>query len=89
MENAVEACKRQTGVRGIELIINTQGAHLAVMVKNNFDGEVAQTEHKIVSRKQSGGLGLRSVQTIAARYGGELMTEWDSMTFTAYVLMMM
>lgn len=87
LENAVEASCRHNGSRRIELIINTQGAHLAIMVKNNFCGEIKQDNGLPASAKKEGGLGLRSVQAVAARYGGELMTEWDDKTFSVYVLM--
>jgi sensor histidine kinase regulating citrate/malate metabolism len=86
LENAVEASSRQEGARKIELTVNTKGTHLAVMVQNNFAGEITQDEGLPVSTKQYGGLGLHSVQAIATRYGGELMTEWDAGKFTAYVL---
>lgn len=87
LENAVEASSRHNGRRRIELVINTQGTHLAIMVKNNFNGDIAQDNGLPLSTKKDGGLGLRSVQAVAARHGGELMTEWDGTVFAAYVLM--
>jgi len=87
LENAIEASARLDDKRKIELVINTQGSHLAIMVKNRFDGAVLQDNSRPVTMKKDGGLGLRSVQAVAARYGGELMTEWDIETFTAYVLL--
>ncbi|MCL1916587.1 MAG: GHKL domain-containing protein [Desulfovibrionaceae bacterium] len=87
LENAIEACGRQEGVRKIELAVNTRGAHLAVMVQNSFTGEIMPDGGRPASVKPDGGFGLRSVQAIAARYGGELMTEWGDGQFTAYVFM--
>lgn len=87
LENAVHACEHKEGRRMVSLVINTQGAHLAVMVKNSFCGELVQAEGLPISAKKDGGFGLRSAQAVAARYGGELMVEWDRDVFTAYVLM--
>jgi sensor histidine kinase regulating citrate/malate metabolism len=87
LENAVEACNRQDGIRKIVVVVNTQGANLAIMVKNSYSGEVTQDSDRLVSKKKDGGLGLRSVQAVASRHNGELMTEWDDKIFSAYVLM--
>lgn len=87
LENAVEASSRYNGKRRIELIINTQGTHLAIMVKNNFGDDIALDNGLPASTKKDGGLGLRSVQAVVAHHGGELMTEWDKTKFAAYVLM--
>ena len=87
IENAIEASVQATGNRKIELVINTQGAHLAVMVKNSYSGTLVHEGGRPISTKKNGGLGLRSVRAVTALYGGELMTEWDDESFTAYVLL--
>lgn len=87
LENAVEACQKQIKNRCIELVVKSHGTQLAIMVKNSFDGAVRQDKNRLVSTKKEGGIGLRSIQMITARYGGELFTEWNTETFTAYVLM--
>jgi sensor histidine kinase regulating citrate/malate metabolism len=87
LENAVYACELYNGKRKIELVINAQYANLAVMVKNNYSGKITRGGNRLASKKINGGIGLQSVQTAAARYGGELMTEWDDATFSASVLM--
>ncbi len=88
LENALEACKNHKDST-IELIINTQGSHLAIKVKNSFNGKILDIDGHPVSNKDEGGLGLRSVQAVALHHGGELMTEWNSSFFTAYVLIKM
>lgn len=87
LENAVEACEKQDNDRIIDMIVNSRGAQLAVMVKNSFSGKLIQCEGLPVSGKQDGGLGLKSVQTVAMRYDGEFITKWDEELFTAYVLL--
>jgi signal transduction histidine kinase len=87
LENAVEATTKLNTDRIINLKINTQNEHLAVIVKNSFEEKITEKDDFPVSSKKNGGLGLRSVQAVAVRYGGDLMTEWEGRTFTAYVLL--
>lgn len=86
LENAVEACGNSGHGRRIELIVKPQGSQLAIMVKNNFSGNMIHNDNQLVSTKKSGGFGLRGVQAVAARYQGELITEWSAEAYTAYVL---
>jgi hypothetical protein len=67
------------------LIVRPRGSQLAVMVKNSFNAAIHEKAGP-ANTKKNGGLGLQSVQAVADRYGGELFTEQDEKTFTAYVL---
>jgi signal transduction histidine kinase len=87
IENAVEACQKLDESGKIELEVKTQGKLLAVMISNNFSGEIAVENNQPVSTKKNGGFGLRSIRTIAARYDGQTLTEWNAGTFTAYVML--
>lgn len=94
LENAVEACQELEGIahslnrdKEIKLAIKTQGAHLAIMVRNSFSGEITAENGQPVSAKKNGGFGLRSVRAVATRYDGTMLTEWDNNTFTAYVML--
>ena len=89
LENAVEACTQTNGERKIELTIKTQGVHFALMIKNSCKGEIIAKNGLPVNTRYNRGSGLRSVQAIAARYGGELITEWNENTFTVYVMLML
>lgn len=93
LENAVEACNKleqssetQSPAK-IGLLIKTQGKHLAVMVKNNFNGIIAEDNGLPISVKKYGGFGLRSIAAVASRYDGNIFTEWNADTFTAYVML--
>ena len=86
LENAVEACQKIENERKIELVAKTQGAQLALMVKNSFNGEAIEKDGLPVSVKKDGGFGLRSVRAITDRYDGHILTEWDKDTFTVYVM---
>ena len=83
LENAMEACEKLTEDKYIELRLKPLGEQLALMVRNSYCGAIATNGGKIVSAKEEGGLGLKSVEAVAARYDGELTTQWDTKTFTA------
>lgn len=87
LENAMEACMKKERGRKIELSIKTQGSHLAVMVKNSYNGVMNEENGQPASAKKDGGYGLRSIGAVIARYDGHMLTEWDDDTFTAYVLL--
>lgn len=85
LENAIEACGKLDNDRTIELAAKSTHAQFMLMVKNSFDGAVAHNEEAPISTKPNGGVGLQSVKAVAVRHGGDLFTEWDKDTFTAYV----
>ncbi len=89
LENALEACRKAPeGQRRITLNGSPQGNQLLISAKNTFDGMVLKEEGRIVSRKgESGGLGIRSIRTIAGRHHGEYVPEWNDNTFTASVML--
>lgn len=89
LENAVDACMKIDSGRKIHLTIKPQGAQIAIMVKNSFDGLIHRDESgQLMSLKQDGGIGLQSVQAIIQQKG-ELVTEWNEGEFTSYVLINM
>jgi len=85
LENALEACKKLNGGE-IELNMKTNEQHLAIMVKNSFDGVVSEKNGELTSTKKDGGFGLRSVKAIAERYGGHVTIERTENIFTIYVM---
>ncbi len=89
LENALEACRKAPeGQRKISLKGAPQGSQLLITVKNTFDGIICKEEGHIVSRKgDSGGLGIKSIRTIAGRHHGEYVPEWNDNTFTASVML--
>jgi hypothetical protein len=93
LENAVEACEKlplENGERGkIKLSVKTQGDHLAIMVNNDFNGIITEENGQLISAKESGGFGLRSIRAICARYNGNIFTEWEGKIFTAYIMLTM
>jgi hypothetical protein len=85
LENAVEASEKLRTNRMIELAARTTDTQFILMVKNRFSGDIHHAGGTPVSRKANGGVGLRSVSTVATRYGGGLHTEWDRDIFNAFV----
>ena len=87
LENAVEACEKLSAGRAIRLAAKSTSAEFIFMVTNSFNGAVRQAEGSSLpaSDKSSGGMGLRSVEAVAVRYGGDLLIEWNEDAFTAYV----
>jgi len=84
-ENAVEACERLNDNRRIKLAARSTDTQFMLMIKNSFDGAVYHVDGVPVTSKTNGGIGLRSVKAIAARYGGGTVTEWDRNMFTVFV----
>ena len=86
LENAVEACLKLETDRRIELVIMPQGAQLALMVRNTFNGKVNEDGNQLISTKKDGGIGLQSVRAVVQRYGESFVTEYDRQWFKAYIL---
>jgi sensor histidine kinase YesM len=84
LENALEACTKLKQNRFIELETKNRAEQLLVMVKNSFDGLIHGKDGLMTNPKANRGLGLRSVQEVIEHHGGDLLTEWNSDTFTAY-----
>ena len=85
LENAMEGCVKSTEGKKIELWVKPLGEQLAIMTRNSCDGAITDDSGKLVSAKENGGLGLKSLEAVAARYDGELTAEWDKDTFTTAV----
>ena len=72
LENAMEAMRRQNdGERRLYLRGDADGGKLRLIVNNTFEGPLVPRGRLFASTKPgSQGLGLRSVQSIAQKYGG-------------------
>ncbi|MDR2554428.1 MAG: ATP-binding protein, partial [Fibromonadaceae bacterium] len=86
LENALEACKKLENGGEIELAVKTNEQNLAIMVKNSYDGIVNEKSGELFSNKKDGGFGLRSVKSVAERYGGYISIERTESVFTIYVM---
>lgn len=92
LENALEACRRQTeGERFIsvqgEVIHDTM---VMFVVRNSYSGEILETEgHFISSKRKNGqfGIGLDSVRNFAEERGGMMKVTYENHVFEVYILL--
>ncbi len=90
LENALEACIRETGeLKYIKLRVKQRGsAALLILVDNpcshpvRFDGQIP-----LSSKRKGAGIGVSSVQEIAARYDGETRFEQRDNVFCASIFL--
>ena len=83
LENAFEASRQLETGKKISLDIVSPNEQLILKVTNNFDAKtVSDTE-----KAENSGLGLRSVQLVTARYGGELLIKQNNDLWTSSILM--
>lgn len=87
LENAMEACERvQKSERYISLKVGNKDSNLiAIICENSFDGIVNRSNNKIISRKENGGIGLASIESITQKHRGSIRTEIAERKFTIYV----
>lgn len=87
LENAVEACERQTsGKRFVYLRGETTGRQLRLVVDNSFNGIIKEKEGRYFSSKRKGfGLGIHSVRSIVEDHGGLVLFEPGDQVFKASV----
>lgn len=92
LENAVEACKRDSAdTKFIKLRVKQKGqSMLLVLVDNSCVSPVTFENGTPLSSKRDGaGIGVASVREIAARYGGVAMFEQKNGVFYASVRLML
>lgn len=91
LENAIEgAAHAPQGNRSIRLAVFYLGNMLAITVDNGFDGVVQQVKGGYLSRKEGHtGIGLKSIESIALKYGGGLDLGHDGAQFHASVMLCM
>ena len=94
LENALEACERQTsGERFIKAIASmTCGNRLAISIENSFSGVLTPLQGTFASAKRSGehkepGVGIMSVRTVAQKYLGSVRIHTDENRFAVRVML--
>ncbi|CAD5899692.1 conserved membrane hypothetical protein [Carnobacterium maltaromaticum] len=88
IDNAAEALDYVRDEKWIAIKISYQVGFLIIHVTNSFDGIVHANKSKIISRKKNTnnhGIGLKSVQTITEKYGGETQVQYDEKKFEVIV----
>lgn len=89
LENGILACGDVPEDRQIHLTIQMEnGGRLFLVATNSHGGRIRCRNGRYLSTRQHGeGLGLRSVQSIAARYGGTAEFHHDDREFVSNVML--
>lgn len=90
LENAIEACSRQTGAeRYITLKVEMKGPRtMSLIISNSFSGKVRKKSDRYLSSKREDfGIGIASVRHITEKYGGFTKISHENQIFTVYVLL--
>lgn len=89
LENALEATQKlPVEKRLVEVRIGEANDHIAIVIKNSFDGNVNEDRGRFFSRKKEGrlGVGIDSVRSVVAYYNGRTIFYSQMNTFFSEVL---
>jgi hypothetical protein len=56
-------------------------------IENNFSGKLQKRDGKLISTKDNGGQGTKSIELICEKYNGEFITRFTEDKFTALILL--
>ncbi len=89
LENAVEACARQTtGEAFIHFTLKQMENKIVITLDNSYNGIIQKSDNHFISSKNDRiGVGIASVEKIAAKYHGITKFEYDESTFYSSVLL--
>lgn len=92
LDNAIEANKYVKENRYIDLKMNYRKGNLVIILKNSYDGMVAQKEESYITRKKDKkmhGIGLRSVNNIVEQYHGVMESNHNEKEFEIKIMIYM
>jgi hypothetical protein len=89
LDNALAGCLTLPDHRSIQVVAQSENQLLSIMIRNNYDGKVETGSNGILSRKKAArqGVGLRSMEAVCRRCGGEMTVQYDDTTFTVVFLL--
>jgi sensor histidine kinase regulating citrate/malate metabolism len=89
LENAVTACLRtpENEKRYIEISMRPREQTYGIKVENSYDGVLKNVGKKLYTIKNDGGLGIKSIMSVAKRYNGEYVPVWDEKKYSAFVVL--
>ncbi|MDL2289268.1 GHKL domain-containing protein [Clostridia bacterium OttesenSCG-928-F22] len=91
LDNAIEACERMeendVTVKFISFELRLQERNLIITIKNSYSGEVLRDGEKFITTKNKkyGGIGIKYVDSIADKYSGCVLRNYDGRIFTTHV----
>jgi signal transduction histidine kinase len=89
LENAITACKRtpENEKRYIEVSMRPRDEQYGIKVENSYDGVIKSEGKTLYTTKKDGGLGIKSIKSVARRHSGEYVPVWDEKKFSAFVVL--
>jgi signal transduction histidine kinase len=89
LENAYTACLRtdKNEIRYIKISMRPRDNQYGIKVENSFDGVLKNDGKILFSTKKDGGLGIKSILSVARRHDGEYVPVWDEKKFSAFVVL--
>lgn len=89
IENALEACQRQTSSPCfIKVTSEVKDHSLLICIQNSFDGVLHKHKNRFISSKRNElGIGTYSVTSLVERYGGMISFEAEENVFDASIIL--
>lgn len=92
IDNAIESADRLSdeGKKTVSLSIRDQGKMLYIQVENFYEGEIKTADGlpvTIKADKENHGYGIKSIRTIARRYGGDIRIETADGIFSLQIIL--
>lgn len=91
LENAIEACSRQTDTRrflSIKLSM-PNASTLVILTENSYEGEIRRCNEHFLSSKEAGrvGMGISSILSVVEKYDGIHRIDYQDHVFRAFFLL--
>jgi signal transduction histidine kinase len=89
LENAVTACLRtpERERKYIEISMRPREEQYGIKVENSYDGVIKSEGKTLYTTKKDGGLGIKSILSVAGKHSGEYVPVWDEHKFSAFVVL--
>jgi hypothetical protein len=87
LENARRAAIESENDAFVFIKAKTQPNMFVLEIENNFSGTLQEIDGKLISTKDNGGQGIKSIELICEKYNGEFITKFTEDKFTALILL--
>jgi signal transduction histidine kinase len=89
LDNAIAACLRtpENEKQYIEVSMRPREGQYGIKVENSYDGVLKNEGKTLYTTKKDGGLGIKSIISVAERHNGEYVPVWDDKKFSAFVVL--
>jgi signal transduction histidine kinase len=89
LDNAITACSNtpENEKQYIEVSMRPREDQYGIKVENSYDGVLKNEGKTLFTTKKGGGLGIKSIISVAESHGGEYVPVWDEKKFSAFVVL--